>query len=166
MNTKEVQKNKKRISAVDVMIVILLLLCASGIIVRVIIGENSLFSKESKGDYIVSYVIPGYQDEYSDYFSQGCEFYLEDGELLGSLTGNATFTPAEIHTENSAGEYVSGYASDGTVDVKGSVLVKGTMTDSGFVLSSGTYIAPNMTLTAFSSDITVRMLITDIAKAQ
>ena len=166
MNTKAVPKEKKMIAAVDIAILMLLLLCAAGIIFRVALGDNSLFSKETKGEYIVSYSVLGIPDEYSDYFTEGKEFYLEDGELLGTLRGTAAFTYAEIHGENSAGEYVSGYTSEDIFDVKGTATVKGTMTESGFVLSSGTYIAPNMTLTLQSSDITVEVLITDIVKAQ
>ena len=166
MNTGETQKNKKRIAAFDIMIAVLLLLCIAGIVLRMVMGETSLFSKDAKGDYVVSYVIHQVQDEYSDFFSKGCEFYLENGDALGTLTDKPAFTPAEIHSENSRGEYVLAYATDGQSDLKGTMLVKGTMTQSGFMLNSDTYIAPNMTLTVSSPDITVEMIITDIAPAQ
>ncbi|MBQ4067083.1 MAG: hypothetical protein IJD22_05515 [Clostridia bacterium] len=166
MNTKEAPKNKKRIAAVDILIVILLLLCIAGIGVRIFIGEGNLFHKGDTGEYIVSYLISGEQDDYSSLFSEGCEFYLEDGSYFGTLTGNAAFTPALLSSENSRGEYVTVYATDGTVDIRGTMTVNGSMTESGFVLNSKTYISPNMTLTVSSSDITVKMLITDIAKAQ
>ena len=166
MNTKEALTNKKRIAAVDILIAILLLLCVVGVGVRILIGETSLFHKGDTGEYIVSYLISGEQDDYSSLFSDGCEFYMEDGALLGTLTGNATFTPALLSSENSRGEYVTVYATDGTVDIRGTMTVKGSMTESGFVLNSKTHLSPNMKLTVTSSDITVEMLITDIAKAQ
>lgn len=166
MNTNDTPKNKKRFAAVDILIAILLLLCIAGIGVRIFIGEGNLFHKGDAGEYVVSYLIFGEADDYSSLFSEGCEFYLENGTLLGTLTGNAAFTPALLSSENSRGEYVATYATDGTVDIRGTMIVKGSMTESGFVLNSKTYISPNMTLTVSSSDITVDMLITDIAKAQ
>jgi len=166
MNNKEnIKRSKVKIAAVDVLIVLLLILCLAGVCVRIAVGENGLFSGEEKGSYIVSYVIEGEKDEYSSYFSEGCEFYLENGDRFGALSGNATFTPAKIIGENSRGEAVISYADDGTVDITGTFLVRGTMTESGFLLNSNTYIAPNMTVTVRSSDITSNITVTDITKA-
>ncbi len=166
MNKKDEIKNKKKFAAIDLLIIILLVVCLAGIVIRIAVGENLFFQKDSKGEYTVSYVVYEEADEYSNLFSSGKEFYLENGEYFGKLSGNATFTPAEIHSQNSRGEYVHGYADDGTVDIKGSFTVEGTMTETGFLLNANTYIAPNMTITVSSSDITVELLITDIAKAQ
>ena len=165
MNKKEEIKSKRKIAAVDIMIFILVILCIGGIVIRIALGDSSLFSG-TKGDYIVSYVVKGEDDEYSPYFTEGSEFFLESGESLGTLIADAELPPAEIYEENADGELKLYYAADGTVDFKGTLLVKGIMTDSGFLLNSNTYIAPNMTITVASSDITVELLITDITKAQ
>ena len=166
MNNKEINNQpKKKIAAIDVLIVLLLMLCVAGVAVRIAVGENGLFSGEEKGSYVVSYVIEGEKDEYSNYFSEGAEFFLENGDRFGSLSGNATFTPAKILGENSRGEAVISYAADGTVDITGTFLVKGTLSESGFLLNSNTYIAPNMTVTVVSSDITATITVTDITKA-
>lgn len=165
MNKKEDIKSKRRIAAVDIMIVLLLILCIGGIIIRIAIGDSGLFSG-SKGDYIVSYVVRAEDDEYSPYFTEGQEFFLESGEILGTLTADAELPPAEIYEENADGELKLYYATDGTVDFKGTLLVRGIMTDSGFLLNSNTYIAPNMTITVANADIQVELLITDITKAQ
>ena len=165
MNKKEEIKSKRKIAAVDIMIGLLLLLCIAGIVIRIVIGDSGLFSG-GKGDYIVSYVVRGEDEEYSPYFTEGKEFFLESGESLGTLVADAELPPAEIYEENANGELKLYYATDGTVDFKGTLLCKGTMTDSGFLLNSNTYIAPNMTITVASSDITVELLITDITKAQ
>ncbi len=165
MNKKEEIKNKKKIAAVDVMIAVLIVLCIAGLIIRIAVGDSGLFSG-GKGEYIVSYVVRGEDDEYSPYFSEGREFFLESGESFGTLIADAELPPAEVYEETPTGELKLYYATDGMVDFKGTVLVKGTMTDSGFLLNSNTYIAPNMTITVASSDITVELLITDITKAQ
>lgn len=165
MNTKDEIK-KRKVAAVDIFIAVLLLMCIIAVVIRIFMGERAFFTGDTKGEYTVSYTVTGAADEYSSFFSEGKKFCLESGEDFGILAGNATFTPAEIYTENSRGESVHGYASDGSVDIKGTVTVSGTMTDSGFLLNSSTYIAPNMTLTVSSADITVDILITDITKAQ
>ena len=166
MNNKDEIKTKKKIAAVDILIVMLVLLCIAGIVIRIAVGESSLFSKDNRGEYTVSYVITGEQDENSAFFAEGKQFFLESGEAFGTLTGSPAFTPAVISSENSRGEYVQSYSSDGTVDIRGTATVIGTMTDTGFLLNSNTYIAPNMSITVSSSDITVKLLITDITKAQ
>ena len=165
MNTKDEIKSKKKIAAVDILIIILILLRLGGIVLRIMAGEGGVFAGDGKGEYTVSFTVNGQPDEYSSYFSEGTEFAFEGGEPFGAVAGNATFTPAELHSENSRGEYVHGYASDGTVDIKGTMTVKGTMTDSGFLINSNTYIAPNMTVTVSSPDITVTLTVTDITKA-
>ena len=165
MNKKEEIKSKRKIAAVDIMILLLLLLCIGGIAVRIVVGDSGLMSG-TKGDYIVSYVVKAENDEYSPYFTEGHEFFLESGEAFGTLIADAELPPAEIYEENADGELKLYYAADGTVDFKGTILVRGIMTDSGFLLNSNTYIAPNMTITVASSDITVELLITDITKAQ
>lgn len=165
MNNKENIQKKRRATAVDILIAVMLLLCLAGIGVRIAVGDGGLFSSDKKGTYLVSYTVCAERDEFTNCYSEGREFYLENGDTFGTLTGNATFTPAEMLTENSRGEAVLGYATDGTVDVSGTFLVKGTMTDSGFLLNSNTYIAANMTLTVSSADITSEIIITDIVKA-
>ncbi|MBQ4067510.1 MAG: hypothetical protein IJD22_07700 [Clostridia bacterium] len=166
MNKREETKSKKRIAAVDIMIAILLVLCITGIVIRIAVGEGGFFSSGTKGDYIVSYVIKGQDDSNSTLFTEGCRFYLENGEDFGTLIADAKLNPAKIYGENRDGEPVLYLAPDGTVDLEGTLLVSGVMTDSGFLLNSNRYIAPNMTVTVASSDITVDLIITDITKAQ
>lgn len=160
-----INQQKKRIAAIDVLIILLLMLCIAGVAVRIAVGENGLFSNDEKGSYIISYVIEGEKDEYSNYFTEGREFFFENGESFGTLSGNATFTPARIIGENSRGEAVINYATDGSVDITGTFLSRGTMTESGFLLNSNTYLAPNMTVMVVSSDITAEITVTDITKA-
>ena len=166
MNNKDISQKKKRIAAVDVLIILLLVICVAGIGLRIAVGENGLFYADTKGEYIVSYVIYGESDEYSGLFADGVEFFFESGERLGSLMGTPSLTPTKIVTKTSSGNYTVSYANDGTVDFKGTVRVRGTMTDSGLLVNSSTYIAPNMTVSVASSDISADMHITDIKAAQ
>ena len=58
MNRKEEIKGKRKIAAVDIMIIILLLLCIGGIVIRIAIGDSCVFSG-TKGYHIVPYVVKG-----------------------------------------------------------------------------------------------------------
>lgn len=156
----------KKPAAADAFIIILLLICIAAVGVRIAVGNGGLLSTDKSGEYLVSYVVTGIKSEYTESFSEGAEFYLENGEHFGTLRSGAVFTPAKTYTENSDGALRAVYATDGTVDVKGVALVRGTMTDSGFLLGGIRYIAPNLSLTASSSDITVKLTVTDITPAQ
>lgn len=162
MNKKERIKKGRRITAVDIMIFLLLILCIAGIIVRIAFGNSSLFHKNEQKEYLVSYVVNGLSDKYHPYFTEGSVFSLESGETFGTLITDANLTNTTIRTEDADGRLVEKPATDDIKDFRGDILVKGTMTDSGFLLNSRTYIAPNMTLTVSSPNITVELLITDI----
>jgi len=148
------------------MLIILLALCVAGIGIRIAMGENALLFSSGTGRYTVSYTVIATSDENSGYFAEGGEFFFDSGEPFGTLTGNVTLTPSEIVTKTAAGDYIVSYAEDGTVDIKGAATVTGTMTDSGFLINSNTYIAPNMTIKVASTSISVEMLITDITPVQ
>lgn len=156
----------RRFAAIDAMIVILLLVCIACVGVRMAVGRGGLLSADGQGEYLVSYVVSAIDGEYSDCFAEGKKFYLEDKSEFGTLTAGASFTPAKHYTENADGLYTAVYVTDGTVDVRGTALVKGVMTDSGFLLGRSRYIAANSTLTVSSSEITVNITVTDITKAQ
>ncbi|MBE6713839.1 MAG: DUF4330 family protein [Ruminococcaceae bacterium] len=154
-----------RFAALDVLIAVLLLLCVVGVAIRTAIGESGLFRGDNKGTYLVSYTVKAVSSDYNEYFKDGESFFLEDGEKMGTITGQTVSVPTRVYSENSKGELVSNLETDGTVDIKGTVKVKGTMTKSGFLLNSGTYIAPNMTLSVRNSAVSVELIITDIVKA-
>ncbi len=161
---KKSTKKLRQYSAADVFLWLLLLMCIAGIGIRIAAGTRSIFTKETPGEYLVSYVITDMRSEYSDYFSEGMEYYLEDGTPFGSLTGDAVFTPTREYLEDENGQYVASYNSSGRVDVKGTAKVEGIMTEQGFMLEDKMYLAANMSLTVYSTEMMAEILITDISK--
>ena len=161
------KKNAKKLrgySAADMFLWLLLLLCIAGIGIRIAVGDRSMLTKGIPGEYLISYVATDLHSEYSDYFSEGMEYYLEDGTPFGSLTGDAVFTPTREYLEDENGQYVASYSSSGRVDVKGSAKVEGVMTERGFLLGNQMYLGVNMSLTVCSTEMTADILITDISK--
>lgn len=165
MKTAKTEK-RRRFAAIDALIIILLMLCVAGIAVRTVTGSVGLFSGSGSGSYLVSYSVSGLRGDYSEYFTEGKEFFLENGDSFGVLSKDAVFTPARLYGENSDGVYVASYATDGRVDVKGTAVCRGKMTDNGFMLGGKVYAAANSQFTISSGDIKVTITVTDIAKAQ
>ena len=164
MKKKEKSGKLSQFTAVDLFLWLLLLLCAAGIAIRVIAGAGGTFAKKDFGEYLVSYVVTDVRSEYSDYFSEGVQYFLEDGTPFGTLSKDAVFTPTREYSENENGEYVVGYNSSGRVDVKGTAKVQGSMTDKGFMLEDKVYVAANMKLLVHSSEMSAEILIMDISK--
>ncbi len=161
---KKKAKKLRGYTAADVFLWLLLLLCIVGIGIRIAVGDRSLFTKGKPGEYLISYVVTDVRSEYSDYFSEGMEYYLEDGTPFGSLTGDAVFTPTREYLEDENGQYVASYSTSGRVDVKGTAKTEGVMTERGFMLENKMYLAANMPLTVYSTEMTAEILITDISK--
>ncbi|GFI55797.1 hypothetical protein IMSAG013_00848 [Clostridiales bacterium] len=151
-------------AAADLFLWLLLLLCIAGIVIRIIAGSDGSFMKGESGEYLISYVVTDVRSEYSDHFSEGSRYYLEDGTLFGVLSKDAVFTPTREFLENENGEYVASYNSSGRVDVKGTAKAQGIMTDKGFMLEDRVYVAANMRLTVHSDEMSAEILIMDISK--
>lgn len=153
----------KRISVVDIFVVLLFVLAVAGIAIKLFAPTGGAFYGESE-DYYISYSISGADSELGKCFADGTAFYTEGEDLFGVVAGDIITTPAKIYNENSEGEYVVGYSSGSNIDISGTFTVKGRMTDSGF-LSGGKYYCTNMTVKLFGGNAAVEVLITDIVKA-
>ena len=156
-------KTKKRISALDIFVVLLLVCAVVGVGFKVFAGNVGLFSGNNE-EYYVSYVIEGADSEMGKLVSGGLQLYSEDGELFGIVTGDVITTPARIYNENSDGQYVLGYSSGSHVDITGTLSVRGKMTEKGFV-HSGDYYAAGMRIKLYGGGTSPEILITDIVKA-
>ncbi len=156
------KKSKNGVYALDIFIVVLLVFSIIGAAVRAFYGSGIIFSGE-KENYYVSYIIYGTDSNMTEYFSDGAVFYSEDGEVFGTLAGDATTIPARVYTQNSEGKFII-TQDDPHVDLSGTFSVNGEMKDEGFVLG-GSYLAPNMKVKVSCSGVSTEILITDITKA-
>ena len=99
----------------------------------------------------------------------GETFYIDStGQYLGEITGNATVTPAVYMFEDVNGKYVQAYApenGDATrVDVMGTLIVDGYMSENGFLLNGTTSLAPGKEITIRSNFIQLKITVTEIVK--
>lgn len=163
---------RRRLNAVDYFLIIAAILCIAGAALRVVIGNagGSLSSPVVQEDYIVSFKIENIRRTSTEYLTEGEEFYIESTkQYMGKITGSVATSPALFYVEDANGNYVltdapeNGDAS--REDVHGTMLVSGYMSESGFLLGGSTPIAANKDLTLRSKNLSVKIIITDIAKA-
>ncbi len=172
MKKEEGAKNvKRRVSALDVFIVVLVLMCIAGVIVRVYVGSEGILPvlDPDISEYAVSFEIKQVKASVGGYLSSGEKLWTESGELFGTVSDNVTVTPAQIFFEDKDGKYVSVYSSadngdNSLVDIKGSVVTEGYMAEYGFLAGGTTYVAPNYEIDLHTEKATVTVIITGISK--
>ncbi|MBE6562700.1 MAG: DUF4330 family protein [Ruminococcaceae bacterium] len=171
MKNKENAKKGGRVSALDVFIAVLVLMCIAGVIVRVYVGSDGILPVISPelSEYAVSFEVKQAKASVSGYLSAGESLWTEDGTLFGTVSDNITVTPAQIFVEDSDGKYVSVYSSadigdNSLVDIKGAASVQGYTADYGFLVNGKTYIAPNFEIELHTEKATVTVIVTGISK--
>lgn len=153
----------KRLSAIDAFIVLILIASVAGVGFKVFVGNVGLFAGE-KQEYYVSYVIDAADKAVKDSLTEGTQFYRENEVLFGSVTGEVRTTPSKIYNVDSNGEYVVSHYPDGTKSrIEGTFLVRGTMTDKGFVCADD-YVCAGMTVRIYGGGVATDILITDVVK--
>ncbi|MBR6916862.1 MAG: hypothetical protein IKN38_01640 [Clostridia bacterium] len=162
---------RKRISALDVFVILLMVLCIAGMIVRVSVGREGVMPEGTpkKGSYALSFEISGQRSSLGSELSQGEVFYSEDGKVFGTLTDQVSVTPAKIYSVDDEGKYILGYSSSdggegGLVDIRGTMTVEGYQVEYGFLAGGKIFASPNERLTLHTDTSTVTVKVTDVAK--
>lgn len=171
MKKEENAKKSGRISALDVFIAVLVLMCIAGVIVRVYVGSEGILPvlDPDISEYAVSFEIKQVKAPVSGYLAPGERLWTADGTLFGTISGNLTVTPAQIFVEDADGKYISVYSSadngdNSLIDIKGSAMTEGYAADYGFLVNGKTYIAPNYEIELHTEKATVIVIITGISK--
>lgn len=167
-------KNKCRLGALDVFIIIVVIICAVSIAVRYFdIKESDVNNNVQLENYVLSFEIKNIKDSSADnYFEKGTNFYIEDsGELLGTLREGITVSDAVRYYEKTDGTVVAApNTATGDlyrVDIEGSMDVMGvTGSDGRFLLGGNQYIALNKEIKVCSKYLLVTIAVTGITKAQ
>lgn len=168
--SKENVAGKRKISPLDVFVIVLLVLCVAGVALRIYVGTDGILPDITKetGEYAVSFEVTGISSAVSTYLAKGEPLYSESGELIGTVREGITVTPAVIFVEDADGKYVQTYsgADNGDaslVDVRGTFTVEGHETGYGFLANGKTYLAPNYVTEMHTRNATFSVKITDIA---
>ncbi len=170
------EKKKRRLTAIDFFIIFaaLAVIVAAGLRLY----ENRKIDDSVGGEnieceeYIVSFVSKGMKESTANLLEKGELFYLTGGQTsFGTIEEISSITPAKIRVELANGElktdvYAEKNGNNTKVDVTGTFKVNGYRDGDNLMMVEGEfYIAPNLTMTVFSNDISLSLTVTNIEKA-
>lgn len=166
-------KEKKRLGALDGLIIIVLVICLVSVGLRVYSTMNSETGGNVKlEDYIVSFKVSNIKDSSAkNYFEKGTNFYLsQTGDFFGTLREGVIIRDAETYYEKSDGSVVlitnNAVGDLYRVDVEAALEAKGRVDENGaFYLGGNIFIAPNKEIMICSKYLSITVVITDIQKA-
>lgn len=138
-------ENKKKLGALDVFIIVILIMCIVSIGLRVFSNKTSDISESTQlENYTVSFKVMGIRDSSArNYITKGTKFYLNDSNVyIGAINnGDITITDAQKYYDALDGSTVSA-TNTGTgdlykVDVEAAFDVEGKTDSSGRFLLGG-----------------------------
>mgnify|MGYP003525944255 CR=1 FL=1 len=156
---------KKRMNVIDVLILILLVVCIAGLVVR--FGNfGSVSSSENLGSYDIYFSVSNIAYTSEDAFVQGDTVTLADsGTALGEFAGLETILPAEFFARDKSGNLiVVNYPQSTRIDVTGRILSHGVMSENGYLVGGTTYVAPGTEYTVQSEHMDFVLKITNIVE--
>lgn len=168
-------ENKKRLGALDIFIIIILVMCIVSVGFRLMSNKTSEITEGTQlENYTMSFKIMGIRDSSArNYMGKGTKFYLNDtNTYIGSINnGNITITDAQKYYDGMDGITVSA-ANTGTgdlykVDVEAAFDVEGKTDSNGrFLLGGNQYVGVNQELQIHSKYLSITILVTDITKTK
>ena len=155
------EKNKSRFNGIDLLIVLVILACIAGILIRAY-GVNRLERAAHADTVNISFKVSGLSDTSGNIFAKDDIYYIADTErVFGRLSGFET-APCMALIEKTDGTAVSARVP-GQIDVSGTFSAEGKMTDEGFLLGGVEYVYINETYTVESKQCRITLTVTDIS---
>lgn len=160
---KKNENSKLRFNIIDLLIVIIVIGCIAGVIMRYDIVDKLVVN--SKRDEVkVSFMITGISPQISEQIKDGDEFYVVGSSNSVGILQEHTLGNAEKVEANENGEPVRSY-DDTLRDVRGSFVSLGVLNEKGFFLGGTLFIAPGKTLTIESRNVRISVIITEISRS-
>lgn len=171
MNMEETKK-KARIGALDLFILVAVVVCIGGLLLRMFVRSDAVATNTAvMEDYVVSFQVRNIRASSVKYFNRDDLFFVNDGgERLGTLL-SVSDLPAQRYYTDIDGKTIlvmNESTDDRTkrVDLEADLLVSGSVDGNGrFLLNGTTYLGVNKDFYIRSKNIIVNIKITSIAKA-
>lgn len=140
-NNKAVEK-KTGLNIIDVVIILFLIACIIGIIFRV--GNFGVFNDKDLRNYRVYFEVTDVAYTSKDAFKAGDTVTLVDLNMpLGRIENIDEITPKTEYVKTSDGAFLEyEYPKDTRINVYGTVISAGLLTDEGYLLDGKTYVTP------------------------
>ena len=164
MSKERIKKSKFNI--VDFLIILFCILCLLGIVIR---AMNTGLDMKDNGfeEYTVYFKIEDISSDSVDYFIHGDTVRLKsNNKMIGTLEEIVQYVPA-VGAYNESGREIFYPETDADGEptrysLVGYMTVRGKMTDKGFALESGVYIAANGTLQIVTEHVETTIKIIDL----
>jgi len=170
MNTND-EKRRRGITALDAVVVILVILCVAGLVIRIAIGRDGVIPEGApeSAEYAVAFEISKLRASSGSDIAAGEVLYTEDGRVFGTVTDQVSVTPAKIYTEDDEGRYILSYSGseggDGSlVDIRGTASVEGSEVDYGFLVGSNILATPGREIVLHTDKLTATVRILDVTR--
>ncbi len=151
------------LNLIDFVVLLLVLICLVGAIIRV--RQIDWFAKSSDLEqYEIYFSVTDIAYTSEDAFVLGDTITLSDSEaVLGTLQSIDSVLPSTLYVKDSDGNILSvNYPESTRIDVTGTVLSLGRMTENGYYLGGMTYLAPGKTYLVQSEHMDFTLKILDI----
>lgn len=156
---------KPRFNIIDFIIVVVILGCIVGVVLRYNIADRIGVNSE-QSTVEITFQIKDVRNSTADALVEGDNFYWEqNGALLGVLKEKETYE-AESYYAGDDGLPYAVYSTERS-DISGVLTSSGTIGEDGsFMLSGNQFIAPGKELDVVSPHIEVTIVITDIQQVK
>lgn len=168
-------ENRKRLGALDVFIILILVMCLVSVGFRVLSNRTSDISETTQlENYTMTFKVMGIRDSSArNFMGKGTKFYMNDSNVyIGAINNdNITITDAQKYYDAFDGTTVSAVNTGSgdlyKVDVEAAFDVEGKTDANGrFLLGGNQYIGENQELQIHSKYLSITILVTDITKAR
>ena len=166
MNETENKIIRRKISPLDVFVVILVILSIAGLVARAVIGKEGVLPEKepSMEEHAVGFKISGIKMTDAASLTNGVVLYAEDGSRFGTISAPPTFTPASVAGKGDGAPIAGENPADADMsDVNGTLMTEGYFTDQGYFVNGKTYASPNWKLTLHTDEMTFTVIITDVS---
>ncbi len=151
----EKKPSRIRFSVIDLVIVLLILACAGGLVLRYGLADK-LFSKTELKQVQIVFVAEAVTPDQDAVFTENTVFYHE-GERFGILTAAAS-EQALVYRENDNGALIS-YHHDTLRDLRGTFACEAMETDNGYLLNGTSYVAAGSVFTVKAENVSVTVTV-------
>ncbi len=153
-----------RFNLMDVVIILLVLLCIAGIVIRA--GGFTMHKSRPLDPYEIRFSVSNIAAGSEAALVVGDTFRLVDHDMeLGTFTGMESVTPAVVYMYSEQGRMVPAeYPENTRIDVIGTVAVDGISEGSGFLLGGTLQLSPGASYRIQSEHMDFVIQILDIEK--
>ena len=160
-----VKENKKyRFSIFDAIIIIAILACIVGIVLRVKFTASNDFSSKATVEFIVPGVMQSTADKMNEKLVEGTKLYLSSSDKEIGYIVSVTSERSKVYATGSDGK-LERVDHPESYDVKGVCVLYGSDGDSGFLIGGNTLATISEVIYVYSADVEFSITITGVSES-